>query len=129
MLSVKLERLDAWNARRAAAAARYDAELAATGLALPEVPAWADPVWHLYVVRTPRRDALQAHLQAAGVQTLVHYPIPPHRQEAFAGTPAAARDLPVADRLASEVLSLPMGPHLTTLEQDVVIEAVHDFAT
>jgi dTDP-3-amino-3,4,6-trideoxy-alpha-D-glucose transaminase len=57
----------------------------------------------------------------------VHYPIPPHRQAAFAGTPAAESDLPVADRLASEVLSLPMGPHLTAFEQDLVIEAVHDF--
>jgi dTDP-3-amino-3,4,6-trideoxy-alpha-D-glucose transaminase len=78
-------------------------------------------------VRTPRRDALRAHLHAAGVQTLVHYPIAAHHQDAFAGTPAARCDLPIADRLAGEVLSLPMGPHLTAAQQDAVIDAVRSF--
>jgi len=127
MLSVKLAHLDAWNERRAAVAARYADGLAGCDLALPEAMAGTDPVWHLYVVRTPRRDALRSHLQAHGVHTLVHYPIPPHRQDAFAGTPAARCDLPVADLLACEVLSLPMGPHLTVAQQDVVIDAVRSF--
>jgi dTDP-3-amino-3,4,6-trideoxy-alpha-D-glucose transaminase len=127
MLSVKLARLDAWNERRAAVAARYADGLAGCDVVLPEAIAGTDPVWHLYVVRTSRRDALRAHLQAAGVHTLVHYPIPPHRQDAFAGTPAARCDLPVADLLAGEVLSLPMGPHLTVAQQDAVIDAVRGF--
>jgi dTDP-3-amino-3,4,6-trideoxy-alpha-D-glucose transaminase len=70
---------------------------------------------------------LRAHLQASGVHTLVHYPIPPHRQDAFAGTPAARCDLPIADLLAGEVLSLPMGPHLTVAQQEAVIDAVRSF--
>jgi dTDP-3-amino-3,4,6-trideoxy-alpha-D-glucose transaminase len=128
MLSVKLARLPEWNARRAAVADRYAEGLADTGLTLPATPGWATPAWHLYVVRTARRDALRAHLDAAGVQTLVHYPIPPHRQRAFAGTPAAAAVLPIADRLAAEVLSLPMGPHLSAAQQDAVIDAVREFS-
>jgi dTDP-3-amino-3,4,6-trideoxy-alpha-D-glucose transaminase len=127
MLSVKLPRLDAWNERRAAVAARYADGLAGCDLVLPEATAGTDPVWHLYVVRTPRRDALRAHLHAAGVQTLVHYPIAAHHQDAFAGTPAARCDLPIADRLAGEVLSLPMGPHLIAAQQDAVIDAVRSF--
>jgi dTDP-3-amino-3,4,6-trideoxy-alpha-D-glucose transaminase len=127
MLSVKLTRLSEWNARREAVAARYAEGLADAAVTLPAVPAGATPAWHLYVVRTPCRDALRAHLDAAGVQTLVHYPIPPHRQRAFFGTAAAAADLPVADQLAREVLSLPMGPHLDKASQDSVIAAVKSF--
>ncbi|MEU2348205.1 DegT/DnrJ/EryC1/StrS family aminotransferase [Modestobacter sp. NPDC049651] len=127
LLSVKLRRLAEWNARRAEVARRYDAGLAGTDLVLPVTDAGTEPVWHLYVVRTPERDALRDHLAAAGVETLVHYPLPPHRQRAFAGTPLAAAHLPVADQLAGEVLSLPMGPHLTPSEQDAVIDAVRSF--
>jgi dTDP-3-amino-3,4,6-trideoxy-alpha-D-glucose transaminase len=128
MLSVKLARLEDWNARRAAVAGRYAEGLADTAVDLPAPPGWADPVWHLYVVRTAARDALRAHLESEGVQTLVHYPIPPHRQGAFAGTPAAGAHLPLADELAAQVLSLPMGPHLTEAQQDAVIAAVRSFA-
>jgi dTDP-3-amino-3,4,6-trideoxy-alpha-D-glucose transaminase len=127
MLSVKLRRLDEHNARRAAVARRYDDGLAGLGIALPERESWATPVWHLYVVRTPHRDALRAHLAAAGIETGVHYPTPCHRQPAFAGTALAAARLPVAEALAHEVLSLPMGPHLTEDQQDVVLEAIRRF--
>jgi dTDP-3-amino-3,4,6-trideoxy-alpha-D-glucose transaminase len=128
LLSVKLTRMHEHNARRAAVARRYDEGLAGLeGLALPERSAGASPVWHLYVVRTPHREQLRDHLTALGVETLVHYPIPPHRQRAFAGTPLAGLHLPVADRLAAEVLSLPMGPALTPGDQDVVIDAVRSF--
>ncbi len=78
ILHVKLRHLDDWNARRAAIAAHYREGLAATGLILPHVPAWAEPVWHLFIVRHPQRDALQRHLHEAGIGTLIHYPIPPH---------------------------------------------------
>ena len=124
VLSVKLRRLAEHNARRAAVARRYTEGLAGLDLELPGTAAGADPVWHLYVVRTPDRDALRAELADRGVETGVHYPVPPHRQRAFAGTPAAAAHLPVADRLAREVLSLPMGPHLTQEQQERVIDAV-----
>jgi len=112
VLRVKLGVLDEWTARRRAVAAAYDAGLAGSGLTLPHVPNWAEPVWHLYVVRSPDRDALQARLTAAGIGTLIHYPIPPHMQAAHADLGLAPETLPLARDLANEVLSLPMGPHL-----------------
>jgi dTDP-3-amino-3,4,6-trideoxy-alpha-D-glucose transaminase len=127
LLSVKLGRLDEHNARREAAARRYDDGLAGLGPALPETAEGTVPAWHLYVVRTPHRDRLRDHLTASGVETGVHYPIPCHRQGAFAGTPLADLRLPVAEALAREVLSLPMAPTLTPGDQDVVIEAVRSF--
>lgn len=127
LLTVKLSRLAEHNARRDAAARRYDEGLAGLGLGLPERVPGTTPAWHLYVVRSPHRDRLREHLAGHGVDTLVHYPVPCHRQPAFAGTELAARHLPVADRLAGEVLSLPMGPALRREEQDVVIEAVRAF--
>jgi dTDP-3-amino-3,4,6-trideoxy-alpha-D-glucose transaminase len=127
VLSVKLRRLDEHNTRRAAVARRYDDGLAELGLTLPEQAEGATPVWHLYVVRTPHRDRLRDHLAARGVETGVHYPIPAHRQAAFAGTALADLHLPVADLLAREVLSLPMGPTMTPDAQGTVIEAVRSF--
>jgi dTDP-3-amino-3,4,6-trideoxy-alpha-D-glucose transaminase len=108
-------------------ARRYDEGLTGLDLALPERAAEAAPVWHLYVVRTPHRARLRDHLAAHGVETGVHYPVPCHRQAAFAGTGLAGLDLPVADVLSREVLSLPMGPTLTADAQDAVIEAVRSF--
>lgn len=127
MLRVKLAHLDDWNARRAAVAGRYRSELAGLpGLALPAVHDWAEPVWHLFVVRAAERDRLQEHLTGAGVGTLIHYPVAPHRSPAFAELGLRAGSLPVAERLAGEVLSLPMGPHLTTAQVDHVIAAVRE---
>jgi dTDP-4-amino-4,6-dideoxygalactose transaminase len=128
-LGAKLPVLDDWNSRRRAVAARYLEGLRGVdGLVLPVVPDWAEPVWHLFVVRTPDRDALQAHLEAAGVGTLVHYPVPPHLQAAYAGLGLAEGSLPVSEAIHREVLSLPMGPHLTVEQVDVVIDAVLSFA-
>lgn len=112
VLRVKLAHLESWTQRRRELAALYQAELAGSGLTLPHVPDWADPAWHLYVVRTPKRAALQQRLQAAGVGTLIHYPIAPHMQQAYAALGLAPEQLPLARQLADEVLSLPMGPHL-----------------
>jgi dTDP-4-amino-4,6-dideoxygalactose transaminase len=112
VLRVKLAHLDAWNARRASVAAAYLQGLEGHGLVLPHVPEWAEPAWHLFVVRHPQRDALQQRLTAAGVGTLIHYPIPPHRQAAYAEAGFAADAFPIASGMADEVLSLPMGPHL-----------------
>ena len=127
VLNAKLRVLDDWNARRTACAVRYRSELAGTSLKLPVVPMWATPVWHLYVVRTPRRDQLQAALRASGVDTLIHYPHPPHRQQAYADSPVAGRSFPISERLHREVLSLPIGPHLSEQQLGRVIEATHQF--
>lgn len=124
VLRVKLSVLDDWTERRRAIAAAYADGLAGRGLTLPHVPDWAEPAWHLYVVRSPERDALQAQLHEAGVGTLIHYPIPPHMQTAYAGLGMAPEALPLARRLADEVLSLPMGPHLTPQDMRKVIHSV-----
>ncbi|MBA3511525.1 DegT/DnrJ/EryC1/StrS family aminotransferase [Sphingomonas sp.] len=127
VLSVKLRHLDEWNARRVAVAGHYSRQLADSGLGLPVVPDWADPAWHLYVVRAPHRQALVDHLREAGVQTLIHYPIPPHLQAAYADLGLARGSLPIAEQLATEVLSLPIGPHMSAAEVDAVEAAVQAF--
>ncbi|SDF09348.1 dTDP-4-amino-4,6-dideoxygalactose transaminase [Blastococcus fimeti] len=127
LLAVKLARLEEHNARRDAVARRYDTALAGLDLVLPERVPGTTPAWHLYVVRSPHRDRVRAHLASHGVETLVHYPVPCHRQPMFAGTGLADRHLPMADRLSGEVLSLPMGPTLRPEQQDAVVEALHAF--
>jgi len=124
VLAVKLGCLDDWNGRRAAIAARYDAGLADTPLILPTVPNWAEPAWHLYVVRCPNRAELIGRLNDAGVQTLIHYPIPPHLQVAYADLAIPRGSLPIAERLADEVMSLPIGPHMSDADVETVIAAV-----
>jgi dTDP-4-amino-4,6-dideoxygalactose transaminase len=124
ILRVKLEVLDDWNARRRSIAALYEQGLAGTGLTLPQVPNWADPAWHLYVVRSLNRAGLQAELTAAGIDTLIHYPIPPHMQSAYADLGLAPQALPLARDLATQVISLPMGPHLTTEQATRIVEVL-----
>ena len=124
VLRVKLPHLDAWTDRRRAVAAAYSIGLRDRGLILPHVPEWANPAWHLYVVRSTDRDKLQKRLTEAGVGTLIHYPIPPHMQAAYADLGLAPGALPLARELANEVLSLPMGPHLSRANVDGVIAAV-----
>jgi dTDP-4-amino-4,6-dideoxygalactose transaminase len=122
VLGVKLPHLDAWNARRVAIAARYAATIRHDGVALPEVVA-GEHVAHLYVLRSPDRDALSAHLRAAGVPHDVHYPVPDHRQPVHGGrfTDLA---LPVTERLCAEVLSVPCHPALGDAEVDRVAAAL-----
>jgi len=124
VLRVKLAHLDDWNARRRAIAARYLDGLRDAGVALPEVPEWAEPAWHLFVVRSERRDALQARLGEAGIGTLIHYPLPPHRQQAYAELAFSADAFPIANRLADQLLSLPIGPHQPEAATAAVIDAV-----
>jgi dTDP-4-amino-4,6-dideoxygalactose transaminase len=125
-LRVKLRHLDEWNGRRRAIAARYLAAFAGNGhLTVPTILDDAEPVWHLFVVRSDTREVLQSRLTALGVQTLVHYPVPPHRQAAYHADTASA-DLPIAELLAAQVLSLPMGPHLGEEQVTQVIEAATD---
>lgn len=124
VLRVKLAHLDAWNARRADVAAAYLKSMGGSGLVLPHVPDWAAPAWHLFVVRHPHRDALQQRLSEAGVGTLIHYPIPPHKQAAYADSGFAPEAFPLASRMADELLSLPMGPHLSSESANHVVNAV-----
>ncbi len=124
ILRVKLPRLDEWNGRRQAIAKRYSEGLAGLPIGLPSVSPGMTHAWHLYVITTPKRDALQERLVKSGVGTLVHYPIPPFRQQAYSEMADGAQRWPIADRLANEVLSLPMGPHLRPADADRVILAV-----
>lgn len=124
VLAVKLRHLDVWNARRQAVAAFYLNRLANTRLVLPHVPNWAEPAWHLFVVQALARDDLAASLAKQGVQTVIHYPIPPHRQRAYSDLCFGEGTFPIAERLATQVLSLPIGPHLTMEQVDQVATVV-----
>lgn len=124
VLRVKLRVLDEWTERRCKVASFYTEHLGGSGLILPNVPDWAEPVWHLYVVRSHERNSLQARLAEAGIGTLIHYPIPPHMQGAYAGMGIAEAGLPLARDLAGEVLSLPMGPHLDMASAKRVVDAI-----
>jgi dTDP-4-amino-4,6-dideoxygalactose transaminase len=124
----KLPHLDAWNAQRRTAALRYRAELRDVGdLRLPPVPVGSDPVWHLFVVRTSRREQLATFLAARGIGTGCHYPQPPHLSPAFAGLGYRLGEFPVAEALADEVLSLPIFPGITEAQVTAVVDAVKAF--
>lgn len=124
VLRVKLKALDRWNARRTAIATRYLNALEQTSVRTPQVPQWADPVWHLFVIRHPRRDVIQQELAKQGIQTLIHYPIPPHMQAAYGQTNARDKTLPIARQLAAEILSLPIGPHMDLESADLVVRSL-----
>jgi dTDP-4-amino-4,6-dideoxygalactose transaminase len=125
ILRVGLRHLRAWNERRRALAAIYEAELADTAVRLPREQPWARSVWHLYVVRHPRRDALRSALERRGVGTLVHYPVPLHLMKAFPGT-GRAGDFPVAERACGEILSLPLYPEMSDQAARQVASAVRE---
>lgn len=129
VLRIRLRYLDEWNARRRAIAGLYsDAFRDVDGLTLPPSDdATISSSWHLYVVAHPARDALQAHLASCGVETLVHYPVPPHRSAAFASLGLAAGSLPIAEHAADHVLSLPIGPHMSPAQVEAVVRAVCSF--
>lgn len=123
-LRVKLRRLDEWNERRAAIAERYCAALGRLPLRLPATRPGANHAWHLFVVRTPARDHVRAHLQRRGVETGLHYPTTPYQLAAYAGLAIEPGRYPVAERWASECLSLPIGPHLADEQVDAVVAAL-----
>lgn len=126
VLRVKLRRLDADNARRVVIADRYNASIRVSGVATPAYASPGSHVYHIYPLMCDRRDDVQAMLAAKGVETLIHYPIPPHRQKCY--TTFASLHLPVADALSAAELSLPMSPVLTDAEVDTVIEAVNSLS-
>lgn len=125
LLRVKLSRLDEWNERRREVAARYIQELTTVpSLKLPIVPEWTESVWHLFVIRHAQRDAVQNKLTDTGIGTMIHYPIPPHLQPAYAELKLNEGDFPISEQMAKEVLSLPMGPHLDEPGQKCVISSI-----
>lgn len=129
VLRIKLRHLDDWNMRRRQIAAQYTASLSGTDLVLPVVAKGSDPVWHLYVVRSLMRENLQSELTAAGVNSLVHYPIPPHKQLAYKDCITKENEYPIAELLSKQVLSLPIGPHMSVQNVDQVIQAIQKLAS
>jgi dTDP-4-amino-4,6-dideoxygalactose transaminase len=128
ILSVKLKHLAGWNAKRRERAAEYNRRLAASdaGVRMPYEPSWSRAVYHLYVVRTEDREGLMAHLGKAGIGTGIHYPIPLHRQRAYEVLGYKAGDFPVCEKIAAEIVSLPMFPTLIEEQQArVVRELLH----
>ena len=124
LLRARLPSLDEWNRRRARVAARYLKGLRGAALTLPVVSEGNEHTWHLFVVRSARRDALKGALDAAGVGTLIHYPVPPHLQPAYAELRLGRGAFPLSEAIHASVLSLPMWPHLTDAQVDCVIERV-----
>jgi dTDP-4-amino-4,6-dideoxygalactose transaminase len=121
ILNVKLKYLDQWNSRRKVIADFYLEKISNPEVVLPLVPNFTQPSWHLFVIRSKGRIALQKKLESFGVATLIHYPVPPSRQLAYQGSPNCA----IADQLAGEVLSLPIGPHMSMEDAMSVVDAVN----
>ncbi|WP_222267519.1 DegT/DnrJ/EryC1/StrS family aminotransferase [Modestobacter marinus] len=125
VLRAKLARLDVWNEERRAAARCYTELLSGVpGVRVPEVAPDDEHVWHLYVVRVPGRDAVLADLQASGVGAGIHYPVPLHLTGALGGSADRQGEHPVAERAAAEILSLPLYPGITTVQQERVVAAL-----
>lgn len=121
LLRVKLKQLDADNQRRCDIAARYLRDIRHPYITLPVVGAYNEPVWHVFVVRAAARDALQAHLAAQDIGTLIHYPIPPHQQQAYQEW--NSRSYPRTEQIHREVLSLPISPVMSNAQVQAVITA------
>ena len=124
-LRVKLTVLDEWNARRREVADQYSKLLASAGVCIPSAPDYADPVWHLYVIRSRQRDALKGFLEQQGISTVIHYPIPPHRQACYQGFSGC--NFPIAEILAEEVLSLPISSAISGGEVEIVARTIITF--
>jgi dTDP-4-amino-4,6-dideoxygalactose transaminase len=127
ILRVKLPHLNAGNARRIELAARYTAGLAGLPVEFPEIQPGSSHIYHVYALLTDRRDALQAHLAAHGVPTLIYYPLPLHLQKCYADQGWRAGDYPVAEAVSARILPLPMYPELTDAQADYVIAQVRSF--
>jgi len=128
ILQIKLRRLATWNEERRQIAQRYNELLASVaGITIPFEPEWCRAVYHLYVIRTKYRDALQSFLAERNIATGLHYPIPLHQQKAYASSQFSSRNLVVAERTAQEILSLPIFPGMTQQQQKQVVEGIGDF--
>jgi len=127
-LRIKLWHLDDWNTRRRDIATRYQERLRdCAAVSLPIVHRAAEPVWHIYFVRSDDRDALRSHLAASGIGTLIHYPVPPHLSPAYGYLGWREGAFPITERLAKTGLSVPIGPHLADADVDFVSECLRSF--
>lgn len=122
ILRVKLKKLNEWNDRRKIISEYYKDQLTDYGINLPFVPDWADPAWHLFVIRSKNRDLIQSFLKDQGIGTMIHYPIPPHLQDAYIDLNFPEGSFPISERMHREVLSLPIGPHLELLQTKAIVE-------
>lgn len=129
LLRVKLKHLDQENESRRAVAARYSEGLWGLCLNLPQTAQWAEHIWHLYVVRCPMRNALQQALEKRGIGTLIHYPVAPHRQPAYAHLGMGPGTLPIVETMAGDVLSLPIWPDMPVEMQNAVIAVIREVAS
>lgn len=129
ILHAKLGHLWKWNTQRRERAAEYQRLFAAADgtVVLPYEPSWSRAVYHLYVVRSHDREGLMKHLKTAGIDTGIHYPIPLHQQKAYSHLNYSPGDFPVSERVATQIVSLPMFPHLTSGQQAQVVEEVLRF--
>ena len=127
MLRVKLTKLDMETQHRRMLADIYLQNIHDGTIRLPQIPDANEHVWHLFVVRTRQRLALQQHLASRGIQTLIHYPIPPHKQRAYQEW--NGRSLPITETMHQEVLSLPIGPTMTKEDAQQITAAVNGFCT
>lgn len=121
VLRVKLRKLDEWNHRRAVHAKAYS-EALNINYKVPFVPEWAQPAWHLYVIQHQDRDFLQRKLRDSGIETLIHYPIPPHLQNAYKSLEISKGSLPLTEFMSSKILSLPLGPHLLSSQHKKIVD-------
>ena len=122
VLRLKLGFLDEWNLRRQKVAKFYLEELHSHNLILPKVPSWQESVWHIFAIRLKRRDELKKYLAENGVQTMIHYPTPPHEQAAYENISFRREDVELASLISNELLSLPMGPHLSDTGKNKVVD-------
>jgi dTDP-4-amino-4,6-dideoxygalactose transaminase len=130
-LRVKLTKLDEWNERRKKLAKYYLSELSVVeNLTMPHIPEWADPVWHLFVIAHPQRDILKEYLNSVGVNTLIHYPIPAHLSNAYRADTSINTQIdsyPITELVSSQILSLPIGPHLQKQSVTEIIKNLGEF--
>lgn len=132
LLGIKLKSLPEWNEKRRRNASHYTklfnlGSLKEKVVTPPHVPEWARPVYHLYIARVPQREKLQAHLNENGISTGLHYPVPVHLQKAYSGKGYKEGDFPITEKVASEILSLPMFPELTEGQIQYVVETIRKF--
>jgi dTDP-4-amino-4,6-dideoxygalactose transaminase len=124
-LRVKLGKLDDWNERRRSLAERYLQYLDPDYYTLPVVPEWAEPVWHIFAVRSTRRDVVLQHLADRGIGAMIHYPVPPHLQPAYAELKIGPGAYPISEMIHRQVFSLPLWPQMSLAQQDYVIEILN----
>ena len=125
ILSIKLDNLDNDNSIRKKIANNYLSNVINKEIFLPYVPTWADPVWHLFVVRSNNRDQLKKYLYERGIDSMIHYPIPPHKQVAYSEWNEFS--FPISEKIHREILSIPLSPILSQNDQEIIINALNRF--